>query len=136
MSRKKILAWIPGTIFLTIIILVIVVIQAKTKGLPILLHKKNSVDSIHLTSKNRTISISDLNELNKLTTTLSSSKKVKADRTNLNKGLIEVDIYFKSGKETKLLIIENVIHGNLLAIGWIYYKNDDFITSIKKYINQ
>lgn len=124
-----------GTIFLTIIILIIIVIHSNTKGIPILLHKKNSVDSINLTYKNRTISISDSNALSKLTSTLLSSKKFKADRTNINKSLIVVNIYFKSGNETQVLILDNVYHSNILAFGWIYYKNDDFVASIKKYIN-
>lgn len=110
------------------------IICSKTRGIPKSIYKPSNVDSLHLRYQNTTISIRDTITLNKLTSSLIFSRRTKADRTNLNRSLIEINFYLKSGNEVQLLIIDNVIHGDLLVFGWIYYKNDDFISSIKKYI--
>lgn len=136
MTRTKILAKIPAIIILSIGIAVIIIIHSNTIGIPAVLYKKNSVDSLRLKYHNQTTTIIDSNTIDRLSSKLVSSQRFKADRTNLNKDLIEVNFYLKSGNKVQMLVIDNTVHGGLLVFGWVYYKNDDFIANIRKTLNQ
>jgi hypothetical protein len=136
MTRTKILAKIPAIIIITIGIAAAIIIHSNTRGIPAVLYKKNSVDSLRLRYHNQTATIIDSNTINRLTSLLKSSQRFKGDRTNLNKDLIEVNYYLNSGNKEQMLVIDNTVHGGLLVFGWIHYKNDDFIDNIKKTLNQ
>ncbi len=106
-----------------------------TRGIPVALHKEAKLDSMVIKYQDRVFTVQDTNELKTLMEHIRLSKKYKADRVNINRSLIIINFYLRSGEQEELMILENVYHGYLLVADWTYYKNDLFVSAIRKYIH-